>query len=149
MSCNMCEQRWMHGIEGECIKCASEKRISALEADLAVERERNAGLAAVIEEFRAYLRDREDVTDDARGVRPNAAMEHGMELDRLLEKKEIDHHTILALVRAEAKREGAVEALQAMYNWEPELYGPEPVWLILQEMSKEIRRRIAALKRGA
>lgn len=35
MSCNLCEQRWMHGLDGECSRCVAQKRIAELEAEVA------------------------------------------------------------------------------------------------------------------
>lgn len=34
MSCNLCEQRWMHGLDGECSRCVAQKRIAELEAEV-------------------------------------------------------------------------------------------------------------------
>ncbi len=34
MSCNLCEQRAMYGLEGECSQCVAQKRIANLEAEV-------------------------------------------------------------------------------------------------------------------
>lgn len=81
-----------------------DDRIAELEA------ERDA-LAAALEEYRQYLRDREDVVDSDSGPRPNEAMEHGMAFDEALRKRMAD---ILAARDARMKREGKREALEAL-----------------------------------
>ncbi len=34
MSCNLCEQRQMYGLEGECFRCVMQRRIAELEAEV-------------------------------------------------------------------------------------------------------------------
>lgn len=67
--------------------------IFTIDEELRDEREAAERMSRAITEFRAYLGNEEDCDQDTDGTwRPNAAMSHLMEFNRLLEKHEVELH---------------------------------------------------------
>lgn len=114
--CKYCNQVWAEPQQDATHICL-EGRIAALEAELAEANERSAGLAAVI------------------------TREHGPQY-----VTEFDCAAILSRVREKARREGAVEALEAINLWSVDTYGDDAT--CHTEIRAEIRCRIAALEGG-
>ena len=119
----------------------TERRIVALEADLATARECSAGLAAVLETVRVQAHKTATTFTFWRrnGQYDAEAAEVWVHRDKDAIVRAVNNPSaILTRVRAEAKRVGAVEALKEYLGYLDPGHGGELAW-------PELRRRIAAL----